>query len=363
MQSTRLCVLVLALSLVATGCLSSTYAIPAAELERLASLPPAERSQVRVVQRLSWAEEPPEANDEDADAEAIWYPEDHREGTAHCHGLGSHHHTGGHIVFIHGGGGRSSGGKAQITGSHAGSFNVGGQKNLAFVVVAAAGIVTVGLVATEGARFDGHATLALHHPLHLRHHDGSYQVVRLENLEPHHLHDVRGGVVTERTEALDLGRRLPLDRHGFAWKFELGGLQLRAPDESLVTKPAALMELGYFPVQEFGVLAFVSLGGGNFQGGDVFGTRYGIATELVPVEVGRLHLGGYAWGGLGYDASEGGGLEARAAQYYTVGAGGLMELDVTTRLAVSLRAGADWQRRDDAWSDPAFMTTVGVAVY
>lgn len=365
----------LALSLCVSGCLSSSYAIPAEELERLAELPPEQRSKVRVVQRLGWAEEPPEAFEEDMDAEATWYPEDHSYGTGYCHSIGPHRHVHGRIL-VHVSGGHhvgpgpapraragGGGGKARLTGSHGGSFNVSGQKSLAFVVVAAAGVATVGLVATEGARFDGYAHLAPDHPLHLRRSDGSYQVVRLENLEPHHLSYVQSGIVTERDADVELGRRAPLDRQGFAWKFELGGLQLRAPNGDLPSKPAALMELGYFPAQELGLLAFASVGGGTHLGGDVLATRYGLSAEIMPLRFGRVHLGGYGWGGLGYDVSEGGALEDRAAQYYTVGAGALVEYDVTTRLAVTLRAGADWQRVHGEWTEPAFLSTLGVAVY
>ncbi len=365
-----------ALGLVLSGCLSSTYAIEADELERLASLPPDARSgKVRVVQRLSWADEPPLADDIDADEEATWYPEDHRYGTPHCHSLHFHHHSHGHIVFRssrhsgHSGGhaaargGTSGGGAARVTGTHGGSFNVGGQKAFAFVVVAAAGVATVGLVATEGARFDGYARLEPDHPLHLRRRDGSYQVVRLENLEPHHLDHVSGAVVDSELSDVSLGRRAPLDREGFAWKFELGGMQLRAPGDVRVTKTAALMELGYFPTSEFGLLTFVSLAGGNHLGGDVFGSRYGLTAEWMPLHLGRVHLGGYGLGGLGYDAAEGGDLVAQASQYWTVGGGALLEFDVTTRMGLSVRAGADWQRHGSAWSEPAFMTTVGVAVY
>jgi hypothetical protein len=359
---------VAASSMLLSGCLSSTYAIETQELERLASLPPEARTgKVRVVQRLSWSELPPAADDIDADEEATWYPEDHVYGTAHCHSLHVHHHSHGHIVFrsgrSSGGASSSSGGTARVTGTHAGSFNVGDQKAVAFVIVAAAGVATVGLVATEGARFDGYARLDPSHPLHLRRRDGSYQVVRLENLEPHHLDHVQGAVVDSELTDIQLGRRAPLDREGFAWKFELGGMQLRAPGEVRVTKPSALMELGYFPTQEFGLLSFVSLAGGNHLGGDLFGSRYGLTAEWMPLHMGRVHVGGYGIGGLGYDAAEGGDLVDQASQYWTVGGGALVELDLTTRLGLSVRAGADWQRHGGVWSEPAFMSTVGVSVY
>ena len=80
----------------------------------------------------------------------------------------------------------------------------------------------------------------------------------------------------------------------------------------------------------------------------------------MPLTAGPLHVGGYANGGYAMAASNfGAGIATSGAGF---GGGALFELDLTSRLALTVRAGADVARFDDGWS-PAASVSGGLAIY
>ena len=123
------------------------------------------------------------------------------------------------------------------------------------------------------------------------------------------------------------------------------------------------MALGFFPTQHVGVLGFLTLSGDTHDGADVLALRYGAEVQAMPLRLGSLHLGGFGAAGLSYDGIEGPGTPLAEFNDTMFSAGAMAELEVSTRLALSLRAGATWFNRDDGLSDPTFMVTLGVAVY
>jgi hypothetical protein len=240
-----------------------------------------------------------------------------------------------------------------------------GGKELAWVLLLAGAVITVGLIATEGSRYDGYVEVSEHHPIHLFRRDGSSEVVHLSELTRDDLRSLdRAVLVPYQADGASFLGRAPLDRRGFAWSFGLGQLEFTLPDGTSAPQWAGTMGLGYFPAQEFGLLGTLTLSGGTHKGGDTLSARYGLEARLVPLAVGPLHLGGFGWGGWSYDASEGGALDTQETLRLTVGGGGLVEVEVTTRLSLLLRGGVYWQRdRFGDLSDPAFLFTGGVEVY
>jgi opacity protein-like surface antigen len=122
------------------------------------------------------------------------------------------------------------------------------------------------------------------------------------------------------------------------------------------------LQLGYFPHHMFGLLASFSPGGGSAGNGNSF-SRQNLALEaqFFPISISRLHLGGFAHGGVAYAFDDTIGDRNGAA----FGGGGMLEVSLTSRLALTLRFdytsakispdGRSWQGSE------AF--TAGIAIY
>ncbi len=240
---------------------------------------------------------------------------------------------------------------------------ISGDKDAAILLVALAAVGTVALAATEGSRYDGWVTVDPNHPVHLIHRDGTTETLPLAQLEAS---DLRGA--PEAVIRLDEGRgayiegRAPLSRQGFTWKMEGGALEVPLAEGVSGIGPAATMQLGYFPTQYLGLLATLSLTGGSEHGGEYFASRYGVEAQLLPLRLARLHFGLYGWLGPAFTEAAGGLLPTIERSTLATGGGLLAEIDVTTRLAVSLRVGAMAEPGEDLL-DGAMQASLGLAVY
>jgi hypothetical protein len=406
--------LVTATALYASGCLSHEYRVPDAELTRLAAAPPAERgARVRVVQKLGMRRAP--ALDPSAPPPVAWggspgpWHEPGYEPDPDVY-VGGH----GHVIIPVGGGGHHRGGggysggdvgggsgpvKAPPVGrsalrpvstnpgtpaAPAGSWRGGagrpapastpslpvpsggggGGKDdliaLAVVGIAVASLAAVGLAVTEGLRFDGDIATAPGQLLYLQDAGGGERAVSVAQLSPADLAGVERAVLRddEGFGMLRLGRA-PLDRQGFAFKVDVGGTQTTL-NRDLLSGLASHIQLGYFPHHRLGILGGVSLAVGQGQPDRRF-ARHALAleTQFFPLSWRRLHLGGAAHVGSGVLRHQSGDVDGAL----TAGAGGLLEIALTTRLA--LHARADWSTSRTAprtWSS-ARSLSVGLAIY
>jgi len=153
---------VVAGSLIASGCSVNSYKIPTSELVRLSQAPPEARGQhVRVIQEVV-ASDVPAAPPVSGETEVVIVPQVEVGGSVHR--------------TSHGGG--RLGGLGKISG--AGGDGKGAA--IAFLVLAATAMVTA--AAIEGSRFDGYAQLHPMHPVHLIGKDGSYTVMPLAWIDP-----------------------------------------------------------------------------------------------------------------------------------------------------------------------------------
>jgi hypothetical protein len=228
----------------------------------------------------------------------------------------------------------------------------------AVIAIAVASMAVVGLGATEGMRFDGDVSLPPGQLVYLQR-NGAEQAVPLHLLSAADLAGVDEALVRD-DEGYGLWRRdrAPLDRRGFAFKVDVGGM--RTLDHELMSGFASHIQLGYFPHHRVGLLAGLSLAGLEDPAGDTV-ARHALTAELqlFPLSWWRLHLGAAAHVGRGLVPVAGGGHRAGLA----TGAAGLFELALTTRLALTARW--DWSRtRVDpgVWSS-ANGLSVGLAVY
>jgi hypothetical protein len=357
-----------------TGCLSNEYVIPPDELARVVELPPQTRGErVRIVQAVGPRRETPTGPGPWLEAEPFPSPGPEVQvdlpypiqvpapgsgrpgrGAAPARpGAGSHPvparpRGGTGLAAWHGNGGGGGGGRSE---------------DLVVVALVILAVATVGLVAlsaSEGARYDGVAQIAPGQPVHLENELGQERVVPLGGLSRQDLLGVRSALVMDdEGYGLPLLGRRPLDRRGAVFKLDAGALGARVGDEA-VTGLAANIQIGGFPWQRLGLLGVLSLGGGTDSSGRTF-VRHGVGLEAqgFPLALGRLHAGAFVHGGVQLFS------EPDQARRTAPSAGGglMLELGVSTRLALYLRADATTARlaRGD-WRTTGTLG-LGMAVY
>ena len=363
--------------LFASGCLSSTHSIPKNDLKRLAHEPAAERgNKVRVLQKFNSSEQPPKAH----------YAEDDRGSHASIHvdlhgnfvGPRSYRRTrrprssgsaGG--SGSSGSGGRGHGSKGKVSSGKSssgkssksgGGFNLSGIEGdaaavLAVVVVASAAAIAVVAAGSEGARYDGWARLGGGHPIHLYGPHDSYKAVPLRDLTVEDAEWAERAYV-RKTEGPWKGiGRAPLNRQGWAYSVFLGMGELGDSMEPAGLGPASHIQLGYFPIHEFGLHADIGFGWGEANDPEDTSSRFaasaGLEAQLLPFQSRRVHAGGYAQAGRSIRTRSAGG--GKSALYST---GALMQLDITTRLALTARAGVT-----RAYDETASEMSLGLSIY
>ncbi len=301
-------------SCLAAGCLGTAYRVPRRELLRLSQTPPDRRGEtVRVIQGFAGDDGPPPAP-------------------------GVH---GGASIVVYGGGGGSVGPR------HVGGLPKAASKaddSKAWLILA--GIAAVGLAATEGARFDGWARLHPMHPVHIYGPNGEYSWVPLAQLDPSTAAWARKAFVRETEGPWQPLDRAPLDRVGFTYSLLLGSAEIPSAQErslSMDTDPnnagfIGHIQLGVFPVQAVGVLLDFGMGWRTNTFGDtVFEGRNALELQFLPVTAGHFHAGAYGQGGLAVRLED--GAKSSERRSFVAGAGGLLQLELTTRLTITARGG------------------------
>jgi hypothetical protein len=387
----RLGVLVGAAVLVsmASGCLSNEYRIQRDELRRLASLPPAARGQrVRVTQEVGERRgdaidpgegPPPEAvaaggveeqsgPSPNVDINIYGSNGGGRAGGGRGSAFrGTPPHQGGGSGGAgwrdsgSGGGGsgwKGGGGGGGWTGGGGGGDSADALVVLAVVLVAVAVVAAVALAAGEGMRFEGDAQLSPYQVLYVKDGSGTTSAVPLGDLTPERA-DAAVEAIVKDDEGDGIRRmdRAPLDRRGAAFKLELGTGTFNVGTTEVVG-PAAHIQLGFFPARSFGILADIGLSGGETCCAPTF-TRHSLALELdaLPLALGPLHAGGFAKGGVAVAGN------AAVRETGPIGGGGaLLELDLTSTMALTLRAGVSAAQLESGWSTAGTITG-GIAIY
>lgn len=385
------------LSYACGGCLSNEYVIPQAELARLARLPPEQRGQrVQVVQEIGERRGDAIDSTQPPPAPAPGYdqgqysgppPEGYAEdGYAPNVGVGviiapapplipplppgPHNLIGssgpGPRGVAAGPMGRvapTPRGASPSRGARPGSGKLGGgngKDDLIVLLAVAALAATIGMVATEGARYDGLVAMYPWQPLRLEYESGEQREVPLAQVTPADAAAANKAVVMddEGWGLMRLGRR-PLDRQGFAFKMDVGGFH--SSSSNLAADGVGLnLQFGYFPHHRVGVLGTWSFSGGSDSASESF-SRNNLALEaqVFPVGIWRLYLGGFGHAGVQYADDVLGARNGTA-----LGGGLALEIGLTARLALSLRADytsakisptGGWQAGE--------LFTAGVAIY
>ncbi len=355
---------------VAVGCTSNEYVIPHEELARLAATPPQQRgARVRVVQELGDRrgepvpvtvappeQAPPPGDDQSGPEERIDLSTGGGSGggSARWQGSGAPaggiHPGGGHGASFHAGGGSGGGGG-------------NGEAALVVLIVVVAVIAAVGLVSSEGLRFDGFVAMSPAQPVHLRAADGTQATLPIADLSPELAADsVEATVMDDEGYGISRLDGVPLDRRGGVFKLDSGTIAFGAPGGAAVG-PAMDVQLGLFVSRRVGLVVSLGLAGGSTSATGGLIPRHALGAELqaLPWALGRVHLGLFAGGGMALTQKVVDGVASYVSGPAAAG-GALAELDVTSRMALTLRAGANLAKFDQTWT-PAGLLTAGVAVY
>ena len=255
---------------------------------------------------------------------------------------------------------------APVSSKNPGRLGSGGGSGKAsdtvvLLVVAAVG-AALGMAATEGLRFDGEAGMNPWQLVYLRDAAGTERGVPLAQISPLDA-SIASKAVVKDDEGWGITRmqRRPLDRHGFAFKLGLGAMTSMCSC-SAVDGMAWNIQLGYFPHHRFGLLANWSPTFGTDSAGQSF-YRHDLSLEAqaFPIQLWRLHLGGFGHGGLFYAT----GVDGGGRQEPAFGAGLVLELALTTRLALTVRADYTTARIGGGGQDwlGSGALTGGVAIY
>ena len=332
----------------AAGCASNSYEIRGTELQRLAQTPPETRGErVRVVQQLGDADVGPE-HPVNAGTQIVFFPEPtvfgpQREHYYSNNGLDAAGKVADHRAPVNGG------------GLNLGNTKAGDGKAAAVAILATAAVIMFVAAGVEGSRFDGYAQLHPMHPVYVFGKDGGLSVMPLAWIDPQTAAWADHAIVRDTEGPWHPLERAPLDREGFSYALLFGGGTMKSVDGSNDRGFAGQIQFGYFPDQQYGVLANTFFGWRDtMAGGTVYESRYTLELDGYPVHAGPLHLGFYGGGGFAYriednDASPG----SIALQ-----GGGLVQLDINTRLALTARFGPTY-----AHDEKMLDALVGLSVY
>jgi hypothetical protein len=388
-----------------SGCLSNEYRIQKDELRRLAELPPETRGRgVRVSQTLG--ERRADAVVPAPDASAPASSPVSSDAIAEAPSGDGDVSLNGNVDIDLGGGGRSRGGPpasgvgpasspgawrgtppgtvhgAPAGGGHAaptggGGFNLGGGGGggsgdggalvvLAVVLVVGAALATIALAASEGDRYEGHAQITPRQTVYLVSDRGRSDEVPLGELTREQANRASWGLVKDdEGDGLTFLDAAPLDRTGGVFRFDLGG-GLFTFGDARASGFSAHIEGGYYFTNKLGLVLDLGLGvakldaccvGALATAGSISRHALSLEAEALPLALGRLHVGAFAGGGVALTSASG-SLEAGPM----ASAGALLELDLTSHMAFSLRGAANAARFDSGLST-AGTVTGGLAIY
>ena len=359
----RLVAVVLAGTMVATGCGSNSYEIKSGELTRLAQMPPEARGQkVRLSQELHEADVgPPEPVHEGVGI--IVFPEPNVYGPERRR----YYNYGGGGSGPDWNGGVRSGGAPHGTassgssgGGHSGGSGGDGKAAAVVVIVLAVTALFVA-AAIEGSRFDGYAQLHPMQPVHLFGRDGGYTVLPLAWIDPQTAEWADHAIIRSTEGPVNFLERAPLDRVGLSYAMMTGIGTYRSVDGSTSTGAATEIQLGYWPDQKIGLMGSLFFGWRQNAAADtLFESRYTLQVHAYPVQTGPLHLGLYGGGGEAYRWEDYGPNMPGAGNSGSLAllGGALLQLDINTRVAITGRFGITYAHEEQMTD-----ALIGLSVY
>jgi hypothetical protein len=262
------------------------------------------------------------------------------------------------------GGGSGGGGSPKI--DFGGSGNGGDAMVLLAVVLAAIAVVmAISLVSSEGLRFDGIAQMSPWQPVHLKQAGGGELTIALGDLTPVALQGVvEGKVMDDEGYGIRTLEHRRLDRTWApVFKLDAGSMTF-ARGDATHSGFVSDMQFGLFVRPWLGLLLTAGVGGaGDEYGATLTRHTFGFELQSLPLAAGPFQFGGYV--NVGYAAIASTAQGSGPAEWGNAFGGGLLgELQVTSRLALTLRAGANEAFfANSADTSPAATFAAGIALY
>jgi hypothetical protein len=237
---------------------------------------------------------------------------------------------------------------------------------LAVVLAAIAVVLAIGLVSSEGVRYDGLAAMSPWQPVHLKAAGGEELVIALGDLNPVALRGVVEAKVMD-DEGYGISRlgHLPISRVWMpTFKLDGGSMTFTRGGGSALSGFVANMQFGVFVRPWLGLLMTAGVGGaGDELGATLTRHTFGFEAQSLPLALGPLRIGGYGNVGATAIASTASG-SGDVEWGREIGGGLLTELELTGRLALTFRAGANEAFfADSGTTSPAATITGGIAIY
>jgi len=183
------------------------------------------------------------------------------------------------------------------------------------------------------------------HPVHLYGPGGQYMWVPLAQLTPEQAAWAQRAYVRRSEGPWNPMGRAPLDRVGFTYSVLLGTSAIPSANGDDDAGFMGHIQFGAHPAQQLGLAFDIGLGWRNNELGlRVLDARYAFEIQAYPVSAGKLHLGLFGDVGLATHLEDGGpvmpGGDAKRDEGGTLyGVGLLGQIEITTRLALTGRAG------------------------
>jgi hypothetical protein len=333
----RLSIPGLCLTLALAGCLSSGHRIPPGELMRVSQAPPEQRGEkLRVIQGLGGSEEPPHAPRAGGGVVVvapIWI-----DGTPH------HHRH------------RASSAPTHHSSHRGGSNLAAGKKDSAKAWLVIAAVVTAALAFTEGARYDGWVKVHPMQPVHMWGAYGDYTWMPLAHVTPEVAQWAHKAVVRDDEGPWQPLGRAPLNRQGWTYSLLLGTAEIAVLGLDPQPGFGSHIEIGYFPTHIVGLQVDIGYGwAADRNDQDIFDGRLGLELDVLPLSAGIFHAGGYGEVGISSRSDDGVQFDDSSGFF---GAGAIAQLELTTRLALTVRAGLT-----RAYEETLAEITGGVSIY
>ena len=262
------------------------------------------------------------------------------------------------------GGGSSSGGSSNW-GSGGGSGGGEALIVLAVVLAVIAVVTSVSLVCSEGIRFDGMAQMSPWQPVHLKQRGGGELVIALGDLSPVAIEGVvEAKVMDDEGYGIRTLDHRRLDRRWApVFKLDAGSMTFTRGSGDVRSGFVSNMQVGLFARPWLGLLLTAGVGGaGDGYGATISRHTFGLETQSLPVALGPVQLGGYLNVGAAAIAST--ATNEPVEWGNAIGGGLLGELQVTSRMALTLRAGANQAFfANSGTTSPAATVTAGLAIY
>jgi hypothetical protein len=224
-------------------------------------------------------------------------------------------------------------------------------------VLVAAAVALVAVAAVEGSRFDGYANLHPMHPVYMTGKNGEKIVLPLAWIDPETARWTDKAVIRSTEGPWQPLERAALDREGWNYAMYGGVGTFESADGRKDNGTATTIQLGYFPAHQVGIVGSIFFGWrDNAVQQTLFESRYTLELQGYPIHTGPVQFGGYLGAGAAYRFED--GIPGGNAGSSALIGGGMVQLDINTRLALTARFGltrAHGERMSDAM--------VGLAVY